>query len=244
MRSWLGFPGLNWVLSNLTEFFWRTWSWLEFSGFTRFYWVLPSLFFGWSGFTELYRVFIGRTETFWVWNWIQLGFTEFFFGRSVLFWIYWTFTEFYRVLPSLYLKFTLFSLVFIDFWSWLLYRVGTGSQLGFTGFFSYVSYVRWKWMKSTLIGSTGTRVRVEPEVQGGQIHHRTGAHDQGQRLGRVSLLARDRSQSKASHWRRRWLPQSRPWWQLAVPVATVANIAVAFYCFFYPIEMQPNPIAT
>jgi len=30
---------------------------------------------------------------------------------------------------------------------------------------------------------TGTRVRIEPKVQGRQVHHRIGAHDQGQRLG-------------------------------------------------------------
>ena len=30
-------------------------------------------------------------------------------------------------------------------------------------------------------------VRVEPEVQGGQVHHRAGAHDQGERLGEREL---------------------------------------------------------
>lgn len=31
--------------------------------------------------------------------------------------------------------------------------------------------------------SAGTRLREQPEVQGGKVHHRAGPHDQGQRLG-------------------------------------------------------------
>ena len=33
----------------------------------------------------------------------------------------------------------------------------------------------------------GTCVRVEPEIQGGQIHHRAGPHDQGKRVGLTIL---------------------------------------------------------
>ena len=115
------------------------WNFRASPGFTEFYRVYFSVDQVLLSYTEFLlvvpRLFGFGTGS----NWVL---PSFFFGRSVLFWIYWTFTEFYRVLPSLYLKFTLFSLVFIGFWSWLLYRVGTGSQLGFTGFFSYVSYVR------------------------------------------------------------------------------------------------------
>ncbi len=33
-------------------------------------------------------------------------------------------------------------------------------------------------------------LRVEPEVQGGQVHHRAGAHDKGERVGERELRGR------------------------------------------------------
>ena len=38
---------------------------------------------------------------------------------------------------------------------------------------------------SILLSRAG--LRVEPEVQGGQVHHRAGAHDKGERVGEREL---------------------------------------------------------
>ena len=50
-----------------------------------------------------------------------------------------------------------------------------------------------------------TGVRVEPEVQGRQVHHRAGAHDQGERLGERELRRREKTLHFISCWSHRRL---------------------------------------
>lgn len=42
---------------------------------------------------------------------------------------------------------------------------------------------RWSFIHVFPYITTGTCLRVESEVQGGKVHHRTGAHDQGEQMG-------------------------------------------------------------
>ena len=60
---------------------------------------------------------------------------------------------------------------------------------------------------STLQVEVRAGVRVEPEVQGGQVHHRARPHDQGERMGERELKGRreglneENEEKSLIHWK-------------------------------------------
>ncbi len=79
-----------------------------------------------------------------------------------------------------------------------------------------------------LFSFAGTRVRVEPEIQRGQVHHRAGAYDKGERVGLINFNRRPKlgsfwiyfQQNKTKKWAPA-LPKPPP--RIILPTPGVLN---------------------